>query len=47
MKPDYAGRRIGYPTLGVGLVGGDGPVIAAIIDEELTAEAHVFVQWTR
>jgi O-acetyl-ADP-ribose deacetylase (regulator of RNase III) len=47
VKQAYAGRRIGYPALGAGLAGGDWNIIAAIIDEELTGEEHVFVQWTK
>jgi O-acetyl-ADP-ribose deacetylase (regulator of RNase III) len=47
VKQAYAGRRIGYPALGAGLAGGDWDTIAAIIDEELTGEEHVFVQWTK
>ena len=45
VKEAYAGRRIGYPALGAGLAGGDWTLIAAIIDEELAGEEHVFVQW--
>jgi O-acetyl-ADP-ribose deacetylase (regulator of RNase III) len=45
LKQDYAGKRIGYPALGAGLAGGEWSVIAAIIDEELAGENHVFVQW--
>jgi O-acetyl-ADP-ribose deacetylase (regulator of RNase III) len=47
VKQAYAGRRIGYPALGAGLAGGDWAIIAAIIDEELAGEEHVFVQWTK
>jgi O-acetyl-ADP-ribose deacetylase (regulator of RNase III) len=47
VKQAYAGRRIGYPALGAGLAGGDWILIAAIIDEELTGEEHVFVQWSK
>jgi O-acetyl-ADP-ribose deacetylase (regulator of RNase III) len=47
VKQAYAGCRIGYPALGAGLAGGDWTLIAAIIDEELTGEDHVFVQWLK
>jgi O-acetyl-ADP-ribose deacetylase (regulator of RNase III) len=47
VKQAYASRRIGYPALGAGLAGGDWAIIAAIIDEELASEEHVFVQWTK
>lgn len=47
IKQEYAGKRIGYPALGAGLAGGDWAVIAAIIDEELVGEAHVFVEWEK
>jgi len=47
VKQAYAGCRIGYPALGAGLAGGDWTLIAAIIDEELAGEEHVFVQWTK
>jgi O-acetyl-ADP-ribose deacetylase (regulator of RNase III) len=47
VKHAYAGRRIGYPALGAGLAGGDWTIIAAIIEEELAGEEHVFVQWTK
>lgn len=45
VKQHYAGKRIGYPAIGAGLAGGDWSIIAAIIDEELAGEEHVFVQW--
>jgi O-acetyl-ADP-ribose deacetylase (regulator of RNase III) len=47
VKRAYAGRRIGYPALGAGLAGGDWAIIAAIIEEELAGEEHVFVQWIK
>jgi len=47
VKKDYAGKRIGYPAIGAGLAGGDWAIIAAIINEELAGEAHVFVQWEK
>jgi O-acetyl-ADP-ribose deacetylase (regulator of RNase III) len=47
VKQTYTSRRIGYPALGAGLAGRDWTVIAAIIDEELAGEEHVFVQWTK
>jgi O-acetyl-ADP-ribose deacetylase (regulator of RNase III) len=47
VKHAYAGRRIGYPALGAGLAGGDWDIIAAIINEELAGEEHVFVQWIK
>ncbi|MBD2769510.1 macro domain-containing protein [Hymenobacter sp. BT664] len=45
IKQEYAGQRIGYPAIGAGLAGGEWPVIAAIIEEELAGEDHVFVEW--
>lgn len=47
MKQAYAGRRVSYPALGAGLAVGDYSIIAAIIDEELAGEEHVFVQWSK
>jgi O-acetyl-ADP-ribose deacetylase (regulator of RNase III) len=47
IKQQYSGKRIGYPALGAGLAGGDWSIIAAIIDEELAGEEHVFVQWEK
>jgi O-acetyl-ADP-ribose deacetylase (regulator of RNase III) len=47
VKQAYTGCRIGYPALGAGLAGGNWAIIAAIIDEELTGEEHVFVQWAK
>ena len=43
IKRDFAGKRIGYPTIGAGLAGGDWDTIAAIIDEELVSEDHTVV----
>ena len=47
VKQAYAGKRIGYPAIGAGLAGGDWSMIAAIIDEELVGEEHVFVEWQK
>lgn len=47
LKENYSGKRIGYPAIGAGLAGGDWAIIAAIIDEELAGEEHVFVEFTR
>lgn len=47
VKKQYAGKRIGYPAIGAGLAGGDWAIIAAIIEEELAGEEHVFVQWEK
>lgn len=47
VKQNYPGRRIGYLAIGAGLAGGDWSLIAAIIDEELAGEEHVFVQWEK
>jgi O-acetyl-ADP-ribose deacetylase (regulator of RNase III) len=47
VKAAYGGKRIGYPAIGAGLAGGDWPLIAAIIEEELTGENHVFVEWAK
>lgn len=47
VKLAFTGKRIGYPALGAGLAGGDWSVIAAIIDEELAGEDHVFVEWEK
>lgn len=47
LKQDYTGKKIGYPAIGAGLAGGDWATIAAIIDEELAGEQHVFVEWEK
>jgi O-acetyl-ADP-ribose deacetylase (regulator of RNase III) len=47
LKHVYAGQRIGYPALGAGLAGGDWAIIAAIIEEALAGEEHVFVEWAK
>ena len=47
VKQEYAGQRIGYPAIGAGLAGGEWLVIAAIIEEELAGEDHVFVEWQK
>ena len=47
IKQAYPGQRIGYPAIGAGLAGGEWPVIAAIIEEELAGEDHVFVEWQK
>lgn len=47
VKREYGGKRIGYPALGAGLAKGDWSVIAAIIEDELAGEDHVFVEWAK
>jgi O-acetyl-ADP-ribose deacetylase (regulator of RNase III) len=47
IKQVFSGKRIGYPAIGAGLAGGEWAVIAAIIDEELEGEEHVFVEWEK
>ena len=47
IKQTYTGKRIGYPAIGAGLAGGEWAVIAAIIEEELAGENHVFVEWEK
>jgi len=47
VKQNYPRQRLGYPAIGAGLAGGDWAIIAAIIEEELAGEAHVFVQWDK
>jgi len=47
IKQEYPGQRIGYPAIGAGLAGGEWPVIAAIIEQELAGEDHVFVEWQK
>lgn len=47
VKQTCAGKRIGYPAIGAGLAKGDWAKIAAIIDEELAGEDHVFVEWAK
>lgn len=47
LKQAFAGQRIAYPAIGAGLARGDWPRIAAIIDEELAGENHVFVAWAK
>ena len=47
VKQEYASQRIGYPAIGAGLAGGEWSVIAAIIEEELAGEDHVFVEWQK
>jgi O-acetyl-ADP-ribose deacetylase (regulator of RNase III) len=47
VKQAYAGQRIGYPAIGAGLAGGEWSVIAAIIEEELAGEDHIFVEWQK
>ena len=46
VKKQFSGKRIGYPAIGAGLAGGDWSVIAAIIEEELAGEEHVFVEFS-
>ncbi|MFD1871573.1 macro domain-containing protein [Hymenobacter bucti] len=47
LKQEYSGKRIGYPAIGAGLAKGDWTVIAAIIEEELAGEDHIFVEWEK
>jgi O-acetyl-ADP-ribose deacetylase (regulator of RNase III) len=47
IKQEYSGKRIGYPAIGAGLAKGNWAVIAAIIEEELAGETHVFVEWEK
>ena len=47
IKHEFTGQRIAYPAIGAGLAGGEWPVIAAIIEEELAGEDHVFVEWQK
>ncbi len=47
LKQEFAGQRIAYPAIGAGLAGGDWATIAAIIEEELAGEHHVFVEWAK
>jgi O-acetyl-ADP-ribose deacetylase (regulator of RNase III) len=47
LKLAYPDQRIGYPAIGAGLAGGNWSIIAAIIDEELAGETHVFVEWAK
>ncbi len=47
VKQACVGQRIGYPAIGAGLAKGDWAKIAAIIDEELAGEDHVFVEWEK
>lgn len=47
IKQNYTGKRIGYPAIGAGLAGGEWVIIAAIIEEELAGENHVFVEWQK
>lgn len=45
IKRHYSGRRIGLPRIGAGLAGGDWPTIAAIIEEELSGEDVILVEF--
>jgi O-acetyl-ADP-ribose deacetylase (regulator of RNase III) len=47
LKQEHSGKCIGYPAIGAGLAKGDWAVIAAIIEEELAGENHVFVEWEK
>jgi len=47
IKQAFTGKRIGYPAIGAGLAGGDWSIIAALINEELEGEEHVFVEWEK
>jgi O-acetyl-ADP-ribose deacetylase (regulator of RNase III) len=47
IKQSFSGKRIGYPAIGAGLAGGEWTIIAAIIEEELVGEEHVFVEWEK
>ncbi len=43
VKTSFAGKKIGYPSIGAGLAGGDWEVISSIIKEELAGENHTHV----
>jgi O-acetyl-ADP-ribose deacetylase (regulator of RNase III) len=45
IKQHYSGRRIGLPRIGAGLAGGDWPTIAAILEEELSGEDVILVEF--
>lgn len=45
VKSKFSGKRIGYPSIGAGLAGGDWTLISKVLDEELKGEDHVFVQF--
>ena len=47
LKQECQGKRLGYPAIGAGLAKGDWAIIAAIIEEELAGENHVFVKWEK
>jgi O-acetyl-ADP-ribose deacetylase (regulator of RNase III) len=47
LKQEYSGKRVGYPAIGACLAKGDWTIIAAIIEEELRGENHVFVEWEK
>lgn len=47
LKQECQGKRLGYPAIGAGLAKGDWTIIAAIIEEELAGENHVFVEWEK
>ncbi|WP_223652756.1 macro domain-containing protein [Hymenobacter psoromatis] len=47
IKDAFTGKRIGYPAIGAGLAGGDWTIIAAIIEEELASENHIFIEWQK
>lgn len=43
VRQRFAGRRIGYPRLGVGPARGDWSIIAPILDEQLAGTSHALV----
>lgn len=45
IRKRFTGLRIGYPAIGAGLAGGDWKVVSGIIEEELSEENHIFVQF--
>lgn len=47
VKKNFSGLRIGYPAIGAGLAGGDWAKISSIIEEELSGENHIFVEYQK
>ena len=47
IKEVFSGLRIGYPAIGAGLAGGNWQIISEIINEELKAENHTFVEYQK
>ena len=45
VKEQFGGKRIGYPKIGAGLAKGNWAIISQIIEEELAAEAHTYVEF--